>query len=105
MYVLPQAGILTNNLLEQHQGNHNYYQVKHTPELYCHLWRPISFTLLVKNVVIVYVARENANHLMSALKIYYEKLQHIGKVHSTVLLFVLSIQAVRHAQIMRQCGI
>ena len=42
---------------------------------------------------------------MSALKIYYEKLQHIGKVHSTVLLFVLSIQAVRHAQIMRQCGL
>ena len=38
------------------------------------MWRPISFTLVVDNSVIEYVGREHADHLMSALKMCYEKI-------------------------------
>ena len=41
MYRLSQAGIIANNLLTQRLRNHVYYQVKQTPGLWRHLWRPI----------------------------------------------------------------
>ena len=47
MYGLPQAGILAKFLLERHLGKHGYYQVKHTPGLWQHVWRLIYFTLVV----------------------------------------------------------
>ena len=74
MYVIPQAVIITNNLLAQLLGNHGYYQVKHTPVLFHYVWRPIFFTLLVDYFWIGYVGREHADRLMSALKFYYEKI-------------------------------
>ena len=79
MYGLPQAVILAKTLLAQLLVNHGYYQVKHTPVLWEHVWRPIVFTLIIDDFGIGYVRRENADHLMSALKIYHEKSQHIEK--------------------------
>ena len=38
------------------------------------MWIPISFTLVVDDFVIGYVGRENADHMMSALKMYYENI-------------------------------
>ena len=38
------------------------------------MWRPISFTLVVDDFVIGYVGRKHADHHMSALKMYYEKI-------------------------------
>ena len=57
MYGLSQAGILAKQLVAQFLGNHGYYQVKHTPVLWQHLWRTILFTLVVNNFGIVYVGR------------------------------------------------
>ena len=74
MYVPPHAGILANNLLTESLSNHGYYQVKQTPVLLRHVWRPISFTLVVDYFGIGYVGRENTDHLMSALKMYYENI-------------------------------
>ena len=48
---------------------------KKTPQLWQHVWKPISFTLLVLGFGIGYIGLENADHLMSALKTYYEKSQ------------------------------
>ena len=50
-----------------------YYQVKHTPGLWRNVWKPISFTLIVDNFVIGYFGQEHVDHMMSALKKYYEK--------------------------------
>eukprot|EP00804_Cyclotella_cryptica_P003418 CCRYP_018558-RA/>CCRYP_018558-RA protein AED:0.36 eAED:0.21 QI:0/0/0/1/1/0.83/6/0/1396 len=47
MYGLPQAGILANKLLRQRLAKYGYYKVAHTPGLWKHLSRPISFTLVV----------------------------------------------------------
>ena len=74
MHGLPQSGILAINLLAQRLHNHRYYQVKQIPGLLQHLWRPISFTLVVEDFVIGCLGLEHADTVMSALKIYYEKI-------------------------------
>ena len=73
MYGQLQAEIIANNLLTQNLRNHGYYQVKKTPGFWQYMWRTISFTLVVEMFVIGYVKQENTDHLMSALKMYYEK--------------------------------
>ena len=55
-------------LLAQRLSNYLYYKVKQTPGFCKHVWRPISFTLVVENSGIGYVGREYSDHMMSALK-------------------------------------
>ena len=74
MYKLPQVGILAKNLLTQYLSDHGYYQVKQTPGLWRHVWRTISFTLVVDDFGIVFVEWEQADHLMSALTMHYENI-------------------------------
>ena len=74
MYGLPQAGIIANNLPAQLLGNNGYYQVKNTSGLWHHIWSTISFTFAVEDFGIGYIGSEHADHLMSTLKIYYEKI-------------------------------
>ncbi|KAL7479933.1 hypothetical protein ACHAW6_007838 [Cyclotella cf. meneghiniana] len=71
MYGLPQAGMLANKLLKQCLAKHGYYKVAHTPGLWKHISRPISFTLVVDDFGIKYIGKEHANHLLNALKEHY----------------------------------
>eukprot|EP00804_Cyclotella_cryptica_P007932 CCRYP_019848-RA/>CCRYP_019848-RA protein AED:0.05 eAED:-0.05 QI:0/-1/0/1/-1/1/1/0/1335 len=71
MYGLPQAGILANKLLKQRLAKYGYYEVVHTPGLWKHLTRPISFTLVVDNFGLKYVGKEHTDHLLNALKQHY----------------------------------
>ena len=64
---------------------YGYYQVKCTPVLWQHVWRPISFTLVVDYIGIVYVEQDNPDHLMSALKTFYENITTYLKKHYTVV--------------------
>ena len=57
MYGLPQAGIPVKKLLVHRFHNHGYYLVNCTPGLWRHVWRPISFTLLVEYFGVGYVGR------------------------------------------------
>ena len=74
MYGLLQAGILAKNLLVHCLHNCGYYQVKRTSGLWRHVWRTISFKLLVEDFGIGYVGRYHADHLMSARNMYYENI-------------------------------
>jgi hypothetical protein len=47
MYALPQAGILANDDLVIHLAKYGYIQSPHTPGLFTHNTRPISFCLVV----------------------------------------------------------
>ena len=49
MYGLPQAGIIAQELLIEWLQKVGYTQSKITPGYWKHDWRPISFTLVVKN--------------------------------------------------------
>ena len=72
MYGLPQAGILANQLLARNLGPVGYYQARHTPGLWLHASRPISFVLVVDDFAVKYTGQEHADHLLKALRDHYE---------------------------------
>ena len=72
MYGLPQAGILANQLLARNLGPFGYYQARHTPGLWLHASRPISFVLVVDDFAVKYTGKEHAEHLLHALQEHYE---------------------------------
>ncbi len=69
---LPQAGILTNKLLQKRLAPHGHYECKHTPGLWKHITCPISFTLVVDNFGVKYERQEDINHLITCGKSKYD---------------------------------
>jgi hypothetical protein len=67
MYGLPQASILTNQLLARRLAIHGYHQTKFTPSLWRHVTRPIQFTRVVDDFGVQYLGKEHAQHLIDAL--------------------------------------
>ncbi|KAL7482175.1 hypothetical protein ACHAW6_007870 [Cyclotella cf. meneghiniana] len=72
MYGLPQAGILANKLLGKRLTKAGYYQCQYTPGLWHHIWRPITFCLVVDDFGIKTVGLKHAKHLQQELEKYYE---------------------------------
>ena len=68
MYGLPQAGIISQALLEDHLGKHGYSQSKIIPGLWMHNTRPILFSLVGDDFTVKYTRKEDAEHLLNALK-------------------------------------
>ena len=73
MYGLPQSGILANHKLKRDLLPFGYFPCRHTPGLWKHVWRPITFTLVVDDFGVKYVGRQHAEHLMTTLKKLYPK--------------------------------
>jgi hypothetical protein len=71
MYGLPQARILTNELLQRNLAQDGYHPTTHTHGLWTHDTRPISFSLVVDDFGVTYVGREHAEHLMTCIKKNY----------------------------------
>jgi hypothetical protein len=67
MYGLKQAGLLANQLLQTRLAPFVYYRARHTPGLWLHKTRPISFTLIVDDFAVKYVGKQHAEHLRNAL--------------------------------------
>jgi hypothetical protein len=72
MYGLKQAGLLANQLLQTRLAPLGYYPARHTPLLWLHKTRPISFTLIVDDFAVKYVGKQHAEHLQNALLQTYE---------------------------------
>jgi hypothetical protein len=72
IYGLKQAGILANQLLQTHMAPFGYYKARHTPGLWLHKTRPISFTLVVDDLEVKYAGTQHAEHLRNALLRTYE---------------------------------
>jgi hypothetical protein len=72
MYGLKQAGLLANQLLQTRLAPFRYYPARHTPGLWLHKTRPISFTLVVDDFTVKYVGKQHAEHLRHALLRTYE---------------------------------
>ena len=68
IYGLPQAGRLANDYLQKKLAPSGYYEVPHTPGLWKHITRPIQFTLVVDDFGLKYTRREDAEHLLNALR-------------------------------------
>jgi hypothetical protein len=71
MYGLPQAGILANQLLKKRLATKGYYQCKHTPGLWHHVWQKIRFSLVVNDFGIKVTNMHNMDHLLNAIKEHY----------------------------------
>jgi retron-type reverse transcriptase len=71
MYGLPQAGILTNELLQRNLAKDGYRPTTQTRSLCTHDTCPISFSLVVDDLGVKYVGREHAEHLMACIKKKY----------------------------------
>jgi hypothetical protein len=63
MYGLKQAGLLAIQLLQTRLAPFGYYPARHTPGLWLHRTRPISFTLVVDDFAVKYVGKQHAEHL------------------------------------------
>jgi hypothetical protein len=72
MYGLKQAGLLTNHLLQTRLAPFGYYPACHTPVLWLHKTRPISFTLMVDDFAVERVGKQHAEHLRNELLRTYE---------------------------------
>ncbi len=59
MYGLPQAGIITQELLAKRLKEHGYSQSKTTPGLWKHKWRPVWFSLFVNDFGVKYIGKEH----------------------------------------------
>jgi hypothetical protein len=71
MYGLKQAG-LANQLLQTRLAPFGYYPDRHTPGLWLHKTRPISFTLVVDDFAVKYIGKQHAEHLWNVLLQTYE---------------------------------
>ena len=67
MYGLPHAGKIANDRLQQHLAPYGYHPVRHTPGLWKHNSRPISFTLVVDDFGIKYANIADVHHLHNEL--------------------------------------
>ncbi len=72
MYGLPQAGIITQQLLKECLQKHGYYQSQTTPGLWKHDTHLISFSLVVSDFGVKYLGKENAHHLLVTARHYYK---------------------------------
>ena len=72
MYGLPQAGIIARDCLVAHLATFGYHPTKHTPGLFKHATRPVTFALWVDDFGVKYIGREHADHLMQAIAALYE---------------------------------
>jgi hypothetical protein len=72
MYALKQSGLIANHLLQTRLAPFGYYPARHTPGIWLHKTRPISFTLVVDDFAVKYVGKHHAEHLRNALLRTYE---------------------------------
>jgi hypothetical protein len=87
MYGSKQAGLLANQLLQACLAPFGYYPARHTPGLWLHKTRPISFTLIVDDFAVKYVGKQHAEHLRNALLRTYELITDwTAKVYSGMTL-------------------
>jgi hypothetical protein len=72
MYGLKQAGLLSNQLLQTCLAPFGYYTARHTPGLWLHKTRPISFSLVLDDFAVKYVGKQHTDHLRNAVLKTYE---------------------------------
>jgi hypothetical protein len=87
MYGLKQAGLLADQLLQTRLAPFGYYPARHTPGLWLHKTRSISFSLVVDDFTVKYAGKQHAEHLRDTLLHTYElKTDWMAKVYSSMTL-------------------
>jgi hypothetical protein len=80
IYGLPQAGLLSQQRLVGHLADHGYLPCEHTPCLFRHRTRDVTFALVVDDFAVKYQREEDAEHFLATLRILYQiKVDHAFK--------------------------
>ena len=72
LYGLPQAGIIFNQKIVRRLEPKGYSLCKHTPDLWRHNWRPITFSLVVYDFGVNYIGKKHTDHLLNAIQDNYQ---------------------------------
>jgi hypothetical protein len=72
MYGLKQEGLLANQLLQTRLAPFGYFPAWHSPGLWLHKTRSISFTLVIDDFAVKCIGKQHAEHLRNALLRAYE---------------------------------
>ncbi|KAG7350061.1 reverse transcriptase RNA-dependent DNA polymerase [Nitzschia inconspicua] len=72
MYGLPQAGRIANDYLRTFLEPAGYHPTEHTPGLWRHRTRPLTFSLVVDDFGVKYVSQDDVDHLLATLRQRYE---------------------------------
>ena len=72
IYGLPQAGALANRLLTTCLTATGFYPCQCTPDLWCHMWHPISFVLVNSDFGVKYNDIQHATYLLDVLCKHYD---------------------------------
>ena len=72
MYVLPQSGLISQQLIEKRMNKQGYQQREITLGFWTHDWRLICLSLCVDDFGIKYVGKQHAGHLMTVLREHYK---------------------------------
>ena len=87
MYGIPKAGIIAHDILKNHLENHGYQNVKFTPVIWTHKYRPISFTLIFDDFGINYFGKKHADNLIQSLQQLYKiTIDWEGKLYSALII-------------------
>ena len=68
---LKQAGRIANDRLQLHLAKFGYAPVARSPSLWKQATKDINFSLVVDDFGVKYVGKENADHLIQALRNMY----------------------------------
>ena len=75
IYGLSQAGALANKRLRKYLAPAGYYEAVRIPGLWKHVTRPVQLSLVVDDVGVKYVGKENADHLIRTLRKHYKEIE------------------------------
>jgi hypothetical protein len=68
IYELSHPGTTVKQVLEERLARHGYTQKRHVSGCWKHVTRAISFTLIIDELRVKYVKKEDAQHLSHVLK-------------------------------------
>ena len=71
MYGITEAGRLANYLLRARLKKHNYIEATHTPGYWKHMWKPISWTLIVDDFGFKYTNKRHVDKLLKIMLQWY----------------------------------
>ena len=71
MYGIPEAGRLANDLLRVRLKKYGYIEATHTPNYWKHMWKPISWTLIVDDFGFNYTNKRHVDELLKIMSQWY----------------------------------
>ena len=71
MYVIPEAGRLASDLLRARLKKYGYIEATHTPGYWKHMWKPISWTLIVDDFGFKYTKKQHVDELLKIMSQWY----------------------------------